>query len=165
MDLVNFFYSLFLSLHNITRWLVIGFGVWALIRAYSGWFKKLEWSKSDDRAGILFTSMIDLQVLLGLLLYFLFSPAARQLVANFSMAMRIPDIRFFGMEHVFIMVIAMIVAHVGRTLSKKAKTAGAQHRIAAISFSLTILIILGAIPWPFLSNYGRPLFRLFGLAF
>lgn len=165
MDLVNFFYLLFLTLHNITRWLIIGFAVWALVRAYSGWFKKLEWNKSDDRAGILFTSMIDLQVLLGLLLYFLFSPAARQLVANFSLAMKIPDVRFFGMEHVLIMVIAMIVAHVGRTLSKKAKTTIAQHRAAAISYSLAILIILAAIPWPFLSDRARPLFRLFGLAF
>lgn len=165
MDLGNFFYLLFLTLHNITRWLIIGFAVWALVRAYLGWFKKLEWSKSDDRAGIFFTSMIDLQVLLGFLLYFLFSPAAPQLVANFGAAMKTPYVRFFGIEHVLMIVIAMIVAHVGRTLSKRAKTTIAQHRAAAIGFSLAILIILAAIPWPFLNDYGRPLFRLFGLAF
>ena len=73
-SLQNFLYALFLTLHNLTRWLVIVFAVLVLVRAFRGWLKGLTWEKSDDRAGILYTSFLDTQFLLGLMLYFLFSP-------------------------------------------------------------------------------------------
>jgi hypothetical protein len=161
----NFFYVLFLTLHNLTRWLVVVFAVLALVRAFRGWLKKQEWTRLDDRAGILFTSMMDTQFLLGLVLYFLFSSSTPQLVANFGEAMKSPAVRFFGLEHVLLMVVALVLAHVGRALSRKAKDAAAKHRAAAIWFSLTILMVLLAIPWPFAGAAARPWFRLFGLAF
>ena len=158
----NFLYTLFLTLHNITRWLVIIFAVLAIVRAFRGWIRKQEWTRLDDRAGGLFTSMLDTQVLLGLILYFLFSPATQQVFTNFGQAMANPNLRFFGLEHDFWMVVAVVIAHVGRVLSRKAQTAPVRHRAAAIGFSLAFLVILAAIPWPFLS-YGRPWLRLFGI--
>jgi hypothetical protein len=160
----NLFYSLFLTLHNLTRWLVVIFALLAIARAFQGWIRKQEWGKSDDRAGILFTSMVDMQVLWGLVLYFLFSPISPQLVANFGEAMKSPFIRYFGLEHVVIMLVGLILAHVGRAISRKAKDAVGKHRAAAIGYTFSILVILSAIPWPFLSN-ARPWFRLFGLTF
>ena len=163
--LQNFFYTLFLTLHNLTRWLVVGFAVWALVRAYRGWRGGSAWTRSDDRAGILFTSMMDTEVLLGLVLYFLFSPYAAQLFADFNAPLKNSAIVFFGIEHVAVMVVAMIVAHVGRALSRKAAAPAAKHRAAALGFSLAVLLVLVAIPWPFLSSVARPWFRLLGLAF
>jgi hypothetical protein len=160
----SFLYSLFLTLHNITRWLVVIFAVLALVRAFRGWFRRQEWTPQDNRAGVLFTSMLDTQLLLGLILYFLFSPATPQIFANFSGAMASPAVRFFGFEHVFWMVLAVVIAHVGRVLVKKAASATAQHRAAAISFGLAFLMVMAAIPWPFLKDFGRPWLRLFGIA-
>jgi hypothetical protein len=54
------------------------------------------------------------------------------------------------------MLVAIIVAHIGRVLVRRAPAAPQKHRRAAIWFGLSLLIILIAIPWPFLS-YGRPL--------
>ena len=161
-SLQNFLYALFLTLHNLTRWLVIVFAVLVLVRAFRGWLKGLTWEKSDDRAGILYTSFLDTQFLLGLMLYFLFSPWPSQLFANFSAGMKNPIVAFFGLEHVIPMVIAIVVAHMGRAFSRKAADAAAKHRTAAIWFSVSVVLILIAIPWPFLA-YGRPIFRLFGL--
>jgi hypothetical protein len=164
-NLQNFLYSFFLTLHNLTRWLVIVFAVLALVRAFRGWLKKQDWSLADDRAGLWFTSMIDTQLLLGLILYFIFTPAATRLFANFGEGIRDPGTRFFGLEHLLMMIIATLIAHVARALSRRAKDQIARHRAAAIGYSVTILVILAAIPWPFMSIYGRPLFRLFGLSF
>ena len=63
-------YPAFIFLHNLTRWLVVAAAVYALARAVWGWLGKRKWEKGDHTAGILFTSMMDLQLLLGLLLYF-----------------------------------------------------------------------------------------------
>ncbi len=159
----SFLYNLFLSLHNITRWLVVVFALLAIVRGIQGWSGRREWTRADDRAGVLFASMLDIQVLLGLILYFLFSPTTPRLFSNFGQAMSDPNARFFGLEHVFWMVLALIIAHVGRVISRKAQAAPAKHRAAAIGYGLAFLVVLAGIPWPFLANIGRPWLRLFGI--
>jgi hypothetical protein len=62
-------------------------------------------------------------------------------------------LRFFSIEHILYMVIAVVLGHVGHALSKKANEAATKHRMAAILFGLATLAILIAIPW------SRPLFR------
>jgi len=64
-------------------------------------------------------------------------------------------LRFFAVEHIFGMVVAVIVAHVGRVLSKKAAGPRKKYRAAAIWYTFSVLVILAMIPW------DRPLFRGF----
>jgi hypothetical protein len=67
--------------------------------------------------------------------------------------------RFWTLEHVLLMIVALILIHVGRATSKRAEEARGKHKRAAIFFGLALLAILIAIPWPSLS-YGRPLIPL-----
>lgn len=149
-------YSIVLTLHSILRWLVIVFALFALIRAATGISFKRGWMTMDNRAGLWFTSLLDLQVLLGLILYFFLSPTTAVVLQNFGAAMANPAARFFGIEHVIGMLIAVVLAHVGRALVRRAPAPAQKHRRAALWFALALLVILAAIPWPFLS-YGRPL--------
>ena len=59
-------------------------------------------------------------------------------------------------------LIALAVAHMGRSFIRKAATAPEKHRRTIIWYGLSIVLVLAAIPWPFMSA-GRPLFRFFGL--
>lgn len=156
-------YTLILTLHNIIRWLVLLFGFIAVVRAFSGWLGKKEWTKSDRQVGMMFTGMIDLQLLLGLLLYFVYSPFTRTIIANFSGVMRDGIARFFAIEHTLVMLSALVLAHLGTSAVKKTAASKSKHKQAAIWFSAALLLILAMIPWPFLP-YGRPLLRLFGLS-
>ena len=158
-------YPLFLTLHNLARWLVVIFAILALVRAWRGWLRKGDWTRLDDRAGIFFTSALDTQVLLGLILYFAYSPYAQLTANNFSGAMADPATRFFGLEHWLWMLAATVGAHVGRAVSRRQPDPLKKHRLVAIFFTAAVLLILLAIPWPFLANTGRPLFRLFGITF
>ena len=146
-------YPIVLSLHNLVRWVVVILAVAATVRAFIGWFGKKEWTALDNQLGVLFSSSVDVQLLLGLLLYFL-SPITGTALKNFGVAMSNPELRFFAVDHVTVMFVAVILAHVGRTLSKKAAEATSKHRLAAIFFGLAILAIASAIPW------SRPLIRL-----
>jgi len=148
--------TVLITLHNISRWLVLIFGILAVVRAFSGWLGKKEWVKADDRAGMLFTSMLDLQLLLGLLLYFT-SPFMQPILKNFGAAMGNSGSRFFAVEHVGVMVLAIVIAHVARSLSRKAASAAGKHQRAAIGFGLALVMVLAAIPW------ARPLLQFFGL--
>jgi hypothetical protein len=57
------------------------------------------------------------------------------------------------------MVGALIVAHVGNVLARKASTDPSRHLRGAIYLGLALLLTLIGIPWPGMPN-GRELFRL-----
>ena len=150
-------YSILITLHSILRWLIVLAALFALIRAATGISFKRGWMQMDDRAGLWYTITLDLQVLVGIILYFFLSPTTTIALQNFGAAMGNATTRFFAVEHVFGMLIAVVAAHVGRSLVRKASVPGQKHRRAALWTGQSLLIVLAAIPWPFLS-YGRGLF-------
>ncbi len=151
------------SLHNITRWVLIILALIVIVRGLTGWLRGRRFNKDDNRYGMLYTVFFDVQLLLGMVLYFT-KGWAGVLAADFGAAMRSSGTRFFAIEHLLLMLIALVVAHVARSLSRKASSDLLKHRRAAIGFLVSFVLMLIAIPWPFLS-YGRPLLRLLGLQF
>lgn len=148
-------YSLVLTIHSILRWLVILLAVLALARMYSGWLGSKPWTKGDDRAGLLFTIVFDLQVLVGLILYFFLSPITSGFLGG-TVTAGGPGVLFFGIEHIVVMLIALGVAHMGRSMAKKAATDQEKFRRASLFFTFAVVLVLLAIPWPF-SPVSRPL--------
>jgi len=80
-------------------------------------------------------------------LYFFVSPLTKAAFANFGAAMKNADLRFYAVEHILMMLIALVVVHIGRSKSKKAKTPVQKHRISAIFYSVALILIIIAIPW------------------
>jgi hypothetical protein len=152
-----------LTLHNVARWLVIIFALIAIIRAFSGWFGRKDWTGGDNRAGLLYTIIMDVQLLLGVILYVWPGIYTNMFLADPAGAMANHLVRFYAVEHFIMMVLAVILAHVGRAVSKRAPEAVRKHRRAAIWYTLSLLVVLASIPWPFMANIGRPWLRLFGL--
>jgi hypothetical protein len=140
-------YPIVLAAHNIVRWVVLILGVIAVGRALIGWFGRSEWTDTDRRLGVYFTSSIDVQLLLGLVLYLFLSPITREVFRNFGEAMGNPGLRFFGLEHAFYMVLAVIFAHLGSVFSKRASEPAAKFRTAAIWYGLALIVVLLGMPW------------------
>jgi hypothetical protein len=137
------------------RWLVLIAALVAIVMAFMGWFGKKEWRDIDDKIGLVYVSFMDVSLLLGLLLYIFLSPITKAAFADFGTAMGVAELRFYAVEHIFGMVVAVILAHVGRALSKKATEPVKKYRAAAIWYTVSLLVILAMIPW------DRPLFRGF----
>jgi hypothetical protein len=149
-------YEFLLIIHNIMRWAALILGIIAAVLAFMGWFGKKEWTKRDKNTGSFFTMAMDIQFLLGLILYLFYSPYALSalLSQGMSYVMGQSEFRFYALEHVFYMILALVFAHLGSILAKKAPQAAGKFKRAAILYSLSLLFILLAIPW------DRPLFRL-----
>lgn len=156
------FYTIVLTLHNILRWVVLIAALLTIIRSVNGLRFKRGWTESDNKSSMLYASFLDVQLLLGLLLYFVLSPITTAALQNFGGAMSNSGARFFLIEHSLMMFIAVVVAHVGRTMVKRAANAVSKHRRNAIWMAISLLIVLASIPWPFFPA-ARPLFRFFGL--
>lgn len=146
-----------LILHSLIRWLVLIFAFWTLISALAGLSGKREYSAGDGRANFFFMLSMDIQLLIGLILYF--SNGWFESLKHLGESMKDPMARFFTMEHSLMMIIAWILVHAGRVSVKKAKTSKAKFRKALLFFGIALLIILIAIPWPFREAVARPWFR------
>ena len=142
-------YSFVLATHNILRWFVLIFGILVIIRGFVGWSGKKEWTGLDNKLGLGFTISLDIQVLLGFLLYFVFSPVTKVAFSDIGAAMGNSELRFFLVEHFLMMLIALVVGHIGRSRAKKADTDVGKHKRAAIFYTVAMLLILAAIPWQY----------------
>jgi hypothetical protein len=152
-------YTTVLFVHSWLRWAVILFGLLALLRAVTGSLARRSWQPLDDRLGLLFIIAIDVQILLGLLLYFVLSPITQGALADFGAAMGNSALRFWAVEHVFGTVVGAFLAHRGRARVRKIPDAARRHKAGAIFIVLALVAILASIPWPGTPN-ARPLFRL-----
>jgi hypothetical protein len=151
-------YQWLLALHSVLRWLVLLLGLIAVFRAFGG--RGRSWTPADDRAGKLYGISLDVQLLIGLILYGLLSPVTRAAFSDMGSAMREPVLRFFAVEHIALMVLAVALVHIGTKRIRRATTDAAKFRTAAIFYTFSLLFVLLSIPWPF-RTAGRPLFPSF----
>ncbi|WP_303311834.1 hypothetical protein [Hymenobacter sp. BT730] len=150
-------YQIVLLLHSWTRWLVLIFGLIAIFRAFGGWQGRRPWLGADNGMGASFVGSMHLQLLLGLILY-LTGPLGMKAFDAGSAVMKDPGSRFWAVEHLAGMLLAVICAQVGRTLSKKATNPVLKHKKAFTWFLIALLLVLVMIPWG-IWNPARPLFR------
>jgi hypothetical protein len=144
-------YEAVLFLHSWLRWAVIIAGVLATVMAVAN-------RPQVERWGLIFMITLDLQLLLGLLMYLGLSPNMSAIFANFGEAMGTSSTRFWAVEHVSLMLFAVIIAHVGRVLARKAPTPAKRRTRLMVCFGLALIAVLAATPWPGMA-VGRPLFR------
>lgn len=145
-------YPFVLALHNIVRWLALILGILTVARSLLALRRRQAWKSADRRWGVFFTSAMDLQLLLGLLLYFFISPLTRSALQDFGAAMGNPGLRFFALEHALYMFLAVVFAHLGSVFVKRTGDDASRHRTAMIWYGLAVLLLLLGMPW------SRPLF-------
>ena len=150
-------YSALLVTHSWLRWAVILAGLFAVARSAVAASRNGQWTAADDRAGFWFVMALDLQLVIGLILYFFLSPYTAQAMHDFGAAMKDPSLRFWAVEHTFGMIIGVALAHVGRVRARRTDSLR-RHRVVAIFFGLALLAVLLSVPWPG-SLHGRPLVR------
>jgi hypothetical protein len=151
-------YDFVLLAHSWLRWLVLLAALVAVARAIGGVSTRRPWTPVDDRAGLWLTAALDLQLLLGLILYVVLSPVTKSAFVDMAAAMREAPIRFFAVEHPVGMIVAIALAHVGRVRVRKAADSESKHKRALMFFLLSLVVLLLSIPWP-IGPGARSLFR------
>ncbi len=150
-------YSTVLLIHSWLRWLALATALLATVAAARN---QVAGDRSPADRWSLFAMMaLDVQMLLGLLLYLALSPFTAEAMRNMSAAMQNPQLRFWAVEHLTTMLSAVVIAHVGRVLARKAVTPAAKRSRLLICFGIATVLLLLGTPWPGMAN-GRPLFRL-----
>jgi hypothetical protein len=112
-------------------------------------------TKSDKRPAMLLMIFADIQLLLGLVLYI---GKDWFKVLTSGGFMKLPAQRFWAMEHMLGMLIAIILIHAGYSVVKKNVPDATKFKRLFWCTLLALVVIFITIPWPFREIIGRPLF-------
>jgi DMSO/TMAO reductase YedYZ heme-binding membrane subunit len=138
-----------LHLHNLLRWVIL---ILLLISIFQAFTKK----ESIAKISLFLMISAHITLLLGLYQYFTSEVAGFKMIerlGGMGAVMKDSFARFWVVEHISTMLIAIILITIGR---RKAKAL--QYRPALILFLIAFLLIMAGVPWPFREAIARPLF-------
>lgn len=137
--------NILVSTHSGLRWIAL---VLLLLAIYNAFTAK-EYEKKHRMVNMFAMISLHTQLLIGLALYFT-SPKV-QFTEGW---MKVAVTRFFGMEHLVGMLIAIVLVTIGHSKSKKAIESAAKFKAIKLWYVLGLILILAFIPWPFRTALG-----------
>jgi hypothetical protein len=153
-------YPIVLALHNITRWLVLFLGVWSCVQLWVGHIQHLTWRPINTLLLRVFAYVISVQCVLGFIVY-LTPDGFVNGILNLGVVvwMKNTILRFYALEHPLQMFIAIAVSHINNYIVRhRLKSDVQRYKVGAWLMLFVILLIITAVPWPFLVH-GRPWLR------
>jgi len=136
--------------HSVLRYFVLVFLLIVIIRSLAGWQKKSEYSELDEKVSLWLFILTHSQLLIGLILYFV-SP----LVIFSGASMKDPIARYWLVEHISMMLIAIVLITMARITAKKMSDTVSKHKRLFIFNAIALLVIVAAI-----AQSGRGFFSL-----
>lgn len=143
-------YSIFKYIHSGFRFIVLILVLLAIINALAGWFGKKSYTEGNRKLNLFAMISAHTQLLLGIILYFL-SP----FVQFNGETMKDATTRYWTVEHLVMMIFAIVLITIGHSRSKKVALPEAKHRAIAIFYILAVVVIVAAI-----AQAHRPLFGI-----
>lgn len=135
------------TVHSYLAYIVLAILIIAVVNAVIGLFQKRIFTLEKDYRVSLFALILShIQLLLGLILYFL-SPNGLQAIQALGMGGLNDAARLLAVEHPFINILAIILITVGWSRHKKFMEGNKKFRSIAIFYGLGLLLILSRIPW------------------
>ena len=151
-------YATALSIHNVLRIAVVVICLWAFFRALTGWLGHRTWGHMDRMSTLLLVILVDLQLVLGLLLYFVWSPLTQTAMHDMSAAMKDAPVRKMAVEHPVMMIAAIALVHAARVMARNSSKDSVRHRRTAICLAVALTLFLVGTGWPW-QLYPRPWLR------
>lgn len=133
-----------LHAHSGLRWVLLILLVTAIVNAFMKWKSGARFTGKDKLIGILTIAVTHTTAILGFILYFVngkykgFSEMSNKVA------------RFYAVEHLLGMLLAVVFITIGYSKAKKATKDIAKFRKTLIWFLFALIFILISIPWPFI---------------
>lgn len=133
--------------HSGLRWLVLIFLILAIAGAWSQWSKKGSYPSS--KMPLLAFIFTHIQLLIGLILYKMSNK-----VLFGAETMKDSFYRFYTVEHISLMLVAIVLITLGYIKAKKQAPEAKAHKTIFVYYLIGLILILVSIPWPFREALG-----------
>ncbi|MCR9154325.1 MAG: hypothetical protein ACPGVV_00960 [Croceimicrobium sp.] len=132
-------------LHSSIPYLFLPLILIAIVVFWVKSFGQSAFGKTDKRLALITLILSHLQLVFGLLLYFIGPKGfAYTSVSGF---MKDAVLRLYAVEHISVMLIAIVLITVGYSRAKRQEDSGKKFRGLAVFYSLGLVFILSRIPW------------------
>jgi 4-hydroxybenzoate polyprenyltransferase len=138
--------SILTHAHSGLRWVALILLLLAIVNA----FTSKEYDKKHRLINLFAMVSLHTQLLIGLIQYFGTSTKV-QFIEGW---MKNPLLRFYGMEHILLMIIAIALVTIGHSKSKKGTTPEEKFKPIKLFYLIGLILILAGIPWPFRDALG-----------
>jgi NADH:ubiquinone oxidoreductase subunit 2 (subunit N) len=135
-------YHFIQKFHSGWAYLALLLLVFAVVNSFMGMSSKKEFTAKDRKIALFGLIATHLQLVVGLILYFV-SPLGADSIGQMAES----DIRITWLEHPLINIIAIVLITIGWSKHKKAETNSAKFKSIAVFYGLGLLLILSRIPW------------------
>lgn len=119
-------------IHSLWRWVVLLLVLLAAGTSLWKWYQRASWENSDRRLPLFATTAVDIEVLIGIVLWI-------------GEGRWSGDPFFTSILHPIIMLTALAVAHISMSRSR-AQRGAERHRIVGIGLLLALIIIAVGVP-------------------
>lgn len=151
-------HQVLLVLHSLFRWVVLLLLLYAIYRSWRGYLLKTSFTKTDNSIRHWTATIAHIQLIFGIILYTQ-SPVAKALFSGSSNGYSDPV--FFGLIHITLMLTAIVFITIGSAKAKRKTAHSDKFKTMLTWFTVGLLIIFIAIPWPFSPLAQRPYLRHF----
>jgi hypothetical protein len=150
-------YTALLDLHSVLRWVILVLAIVAIFKGYSGMTAGKVFSAGDRKVGLFLMIAAHTTLVVGFYLW-LAGPYGLANIRNlgFGEVMRDRVYRFYAVEHLVGMLIAIVLITLGRGAAKKSISDRAKHKRTFWYILVALVIMLATIPWPFRVGIARP---------
>ncbi|MCP1996283.1 hypothetical protein [Flavobacterium sp. HSC-61S13] len=135
-------YNIIKQAHSGIAYLALILLAVAAISAIIGYASKREFKESDRKIALFALIFTHIQLVLGLILYFV-SP----MVVSLGSAMKDPMMRLYALEHPLINIIGIVLITIGWSKHKRVVESDKKFKFFAIFYTLGLILILSRIPW------------------
>jgi hypothetical protein len=141
--------------HSLLRWILLILLITSVIKAFMGRSGNTPFTNGDKKRTLFTLISAHTQLVLGIVLYMI-SPLVQSATMNMGEAMKDTVLRYWAVEHILTMTIAIVFITIGHIKSKKAAADIAKFKALAVWHTIALILILISIPWPFrLVGQGR----------
>lgn len=153
------FYHFLLQAHSFLRWIVLLVLIMGIFQSITA--RNRPFNRGDRSTGTLLVIFADIMFIVGIYQWVVGEWGLKKIQAlGMGGVMKDSTARFFAIEHLAGMLIAIILIHVGKSYARRTVPDKIKHRRTVLYYILALLLILISIPWPFRDAVARPWLRL-----
>ena len=141
-------------LHSLLRYFILLFALVVTIQSLVGMMGNKKFTKMNKQGALALLIFCDLQLVLGAILYFY--KVIQTGVFSSGNVMKDPYNRFYAVEHSLAMIIAIVLVHVGYTVTKKNMDDDRKFKRLFWCSFVALGIFMAMIPWEGKQVVGRP---------
>lgn len=135
--------------HIITSCFFVIIALMLTTRSVIGWSKNLHYSNKDKYMAFLFLMLLYITLVNGIVMYFLIDPATKS-PADIQLAIKRASLRFWIVEHFYVMTFALILSQIGGIFIRKSNADRNRFGYAAFYYGIATLITIVSVTFYFI---------------